>query len=175
MSKWMKIYQAKGENGLKERGEALEKRGLTGSKAAVVDRAVESLGPLPEGTGIGKVQGLLYRLGFLKASRGTVEKVIRHRKVAPKPVKKRRRNRPVKVRYFERAKPNDLWQTDIMTFMLRGQYRIYLIGFMDDNSRFLVGWGLFRRQTTSNVLEVFQAALEKQGLPQEVLSHKGRQ
>jgi hypothetical protein len=36
----------------------------------------------------------------------------------------RRKNRPVKPRFFERANPNELWQTDIMTFMLKGQFRI---------------------------------------------------
>jgi len=133
------------------------------------------MGPLPEGTGVGKVQGLLYRLGFLKVSRGTVERVLERQKPSPKPRAKRRRNKPPQVRHFERARPNELWQTDIMTFMLRGQYRIYLIGFMDDNSRFMVGWGLHRRQTASNVMEVFRAAIEKRGLPKEVLSDNGRQ
>jgi transposase InsO family protein len=125
--------------------------------------------------GVGKVQGLLYRLGLLKVSRGTVEKVLERQGRVPKRVARRRCNRPVKVHHFERAKPNDLWQTDIMTFMLRGQYRVYLIGFMDDNSRFIVGWGLFRRQTATNVQEVFRAAIEKHGLPKEVLSDNGRQ
>jgi transposase InsO family protein len=125
--------------------------------------------------GIGKVQGLLYRLGLLKVSRGTVAKVLERQGHARKKMVKRRRNKPVQVRQFERAKPNDLWQTDIMTFMLRGQYRVYVIGFMDDNSRYIVGWGLFRRQTTTNVQEVFRAAIEKHGLPKEVLSDNGRQ
>jgi hypothetical protein len=79
------------------------------------------------------------------------------------------------VKSFERANPNDLWQTDIMTFMLKGQYRAYLIGYMDDNSRFLVGWGLYRFQTAANVQEVFRAAIEKHGMPKEVLSDNGRQ
>lgn len=35
----------------------------------------------------------------------------------------------------ERASPNDLWQTDIMTFMLKGQYWVYVIGFLDDTHR----------------------------------------
>jgi hypothetical protein len=90
-------------------------------------------------------------------------------------VKLKRRNRPIRVKSFERACPNDLWQTDIMTVMLKGQYRVYLIGFMDDNSRFLVGWGLYRFQKGENVMEVFRAAIEKRGMPKEVLSDNGRQ
>ena len=62
-----------------------------------------------------------------------------------------------------------------MTFMLKGQYRVYMIGFMDDNSRFMVGWGLYRFQKGDNVQEVFRAAIEKRGMPKEVLSDNGRQ
>lgn len=144
-------------------------------KRVAAEQALTQLKPLPDGAGVGKVQGLLYRLGLLKVSKGTAAKAAQAQ-VPPIPkVRKRRRNKPVKVRNFERARPNELWQTDIMTFMLKGQYRLYLIGFMDDNSRFLVGWGLYRYQTTKHVQEVFRAAIEKHGLPKEVLSDNGRQ
>ena len=146
------------------------------AKRVAAEHALSQLGPLPSGTGVGKVQGLLYRLGFLKISKGTAGKVAQAQvPPVPKVRGKRRRNKARKVRSFERARPNELWQTDIMTFMLKGQYRVYLIGFMDDNSRFLVGWGLFRFQTTKHVQEVFRAAIEKHGLPKEVLSDNGRQ
>jgi transposase InsO family protein len=172
----MRRYKKAGVDGLR-RGWASGKckASRQAPKTTAAEQAVAQMGPLPEGTGVGKVHGLLYRLGFLKVSRGTVERVIKRQKPTPKPRARRRRNKPVQVRHFERARPNDLWQTDIMTFMLRGQYRVYVIGFMDDNSRFLVGWGLFRRQTTSNVQEVFRAAIEKRGMPKEVLSDNGRQ
>jgi hypothetical protein len=100
---------------------------------------------------------------------------LRRKGHGPILVRSRRRNRPAKVRRFERALPNELWQTDIMGFMIRGQYRVYMIGFMDDHSRFLVGWGLYRFQTADAVKEVFRAAIEKHGLPKEVLSDNGRQ
>lgn len=62
-----------------------------------------------------------------------------------------------------------------MSFMIKGQYRVYVIGFLDDHSRFIVGWGLYRFQTAANVVEVFRAGIEKHGLPKEVLSDNGRQ
>jgi len=172
----LRRYKEAGVDGL-QRGGGVRRRKTArrAPKTTAAEQTVSQMGPLPEGTGVGKVQGLLYRLGFLKVSRGTVERVIARQRPKPKPRAKRRRNKPPQVRHFERARPNELWQTDIMTFMLRGQYRVYLIGFMDDNSRFLVGWGLHRRQTASNVLEVFRAAIEKRGLPKEVLSDNGRQ
>src|SRR5262245_39573793 len=43
---------------------------------------------------------------------------------------------------FERARPNQLWQTDLFTFMLKRQNRrVYLVAFMDDHIRFIVGYG----------------------------------
>ena len=177
VSRCLRLYAKHGEAGLRVGGgdRCEEKRWRQTPKTSAAGEAVKHLGPLPEGTGVGRVQGLLYRLGFLKVSKGTVGRVLEEQGRKPKKPARRRRNRPVKVRHFERARPNELWQTDITTFMLRGQYRVYLIAFMDDNSRFLVGWGLFRRQTASNVMEVFRAAIEKRGLPKEVLSDNGRQ
>ncbi len=51
------------------------------------------------------------------------------------------RPHPDKPREFERAQPNQLWQTDLFTFILKRQNRrVYLVAFMDDHSRFLVGY-----------------------------------
>ena len=61
---------------------------------------------------------------------------------------------PDKPREFERAKPNQLWQTDLFTFVLKRQNRrVHLVGFMDDHSRFLVGYGLHASQSTALVIE----------------------
>ena len=174
INRCVKVFKTHGVAGL-DRPARKAAPGRKSAKRVAAEQALSQLGPLPEGTGVGKVQGLLYRLGFLKVSKGTVEKVMAAKLPERPKARKRRRNKPVKVRNFERARPNELWQTDIMTFMLKGQYRVYLIGFMDDNSRFLVGWDLFRSQTTKNVQEVFRAAIEKHGLPKEVLSDNGRQ
>jgi transposase InsO family protein len=168
-------YKQYGTAGLEGKAYNEDRPGRKSAKRAAAEAALGQVGPIPEGAGVGKIQGLLYRMGFLKLSRGTTAKVAAEQ-LPPRPKHRRRgRNKPKKVRNFERAKPNDLWQTDIMTFMLKGQYRLYLIGFMDDNSRYLVGWGLFRYQTTKHVQEVFRAAIEKHGLPKEVLSDNGRQ
>ena len=46
---------------------------------------------------------------------------------------------PDHVRSFERARPNQLWQTDLFTFLLKRQNRrVYLVAFLDDHSRYLV-------------------------------------
>jgi transposase InsO family protein len=86
------------------------------------------------------------------------------------------RPHPDKVRHFERARPNQLWQTDLFTFILKRQNRrVYLVAFLDDHSRFLVSFGLHASQSTALVLEVFRAAVAAYGSPEEVLTDNGAQ
>jgi transposase InsO family protein len=54
-------------------------------------------------------------------------------------------------------------------------YPVYLIGILDDHSRYLVGWGLFRQQNADAVLEVLKGAIGQWGAPREILSDNGRQ
>ncbi len=52
-----------------------------------------------------------------------------------------------KVTRFERGQPNELWQTDLFTFVLKRQNRrVYLVAFLDDHSRFVVSHGLHASQ-----------------------------
>ena len=83
---------------------------------------------------------------------------------------------PDKVRSFERARPNQLWQTDLFTFILKRQNRrVYLVAFMDDHSRFLVSFGLHASQSSALVLEVLRAGLASYGRPEEILTDNGSQ
>lgn len=178
VAKWVKAYEDQGIAGLEQTGNRAV-RGMS-AKVAAAEQLLEQATQVAEAApatavGAGKAQGVLYRHGLLGLARETVRKLLRRNGRGPILRGYRRRNKPPVVRSFERANPNDLWQTDIMSFMLKGQYRVYLIGFMDDHSRFLVGWGLYRFQTAANVQEVFRAAIEKRGLPKEVLSDNGRQ
>lgn len=76
---------------------------------------------------------------------------------------------------FSRPHSNDLWQMDIMGFYIRDAHKVYLISALDDCSRMLVGWGLFRDQTAENVLEVLRGALVRFGAPKEILTDQGAQ
>jgi transposase InsO family protein len=85
------------------------------------------------------------------------------------------RPRPPQERRFERPVPNALWQIDIFTFQLKRMYPVFLVGIIDDHSRYLVGWGLYRQQTAEAVLEVVKGAIGQWGAPREILSDNGRQ
>lgn len=76
---------------------------------------------------------------------------------------------------FCRPNPNDMWQMDIMSFYIRDAHKVYLISALDDCSRLIVNWGLFRDQTADNVLEVLRGGLVKHGAPKEVLTDQGAQ
>jgi transposase InsO family protein len=52
---------------------------------------------------------------------------------------------------------------------------VYLIGFLDDYSRYVVGLEVFRSQTAEHVLEVYRRAVAEYGVPKEMLSDQGRQ
>lgn len=80
------------------------------------------------------------------------------------------------VTRFERAKPNEMWQTDLFTFMLRRQNRrLYVVAFMDDHSRFLVSFGLWASPSTVLVIETLRAGIAAYGQPAEVLTDNGPQ
>jgi hypothetical protein len=69
-----------------------------------------------------------------------------------------------------------LWQTDLFTFVLKRQNRrVYLVAFLDDHSRFIVGYGLHASQSSALVLEVLRAALTSHGTPEEILTDNGSQ
>jgi transposase InsO family protein len=102
-----------------------------------------------------------------------VRKTLHREGLMPKTKKKTPRN-PPKPRFFERSTPNQLWQSDIFTFHLGGK-NAYLIGFVDDYSRYVVGLGLYRSQTAEHVLEVYRRAVAEYGVPKEMLTDHGRQ
>jgi transposase InsO family protein len=174
IKKWMEAYERNGIAGLEQTGNKKQPSELS-AKVQAAEKIIDEVRQSEPNGGIGKAQGALKRHGLLSLARETVRKLLRSKGIGPVVIKANRRNKPKAVKHFERATPNEMWQTDIMSFMIKGQYRVYLIGFMDDNSRFLVGWGLYRFQTAANVQEVFRAAIEKHGMPKEVLSDNGRQ
>src|SRR5207248_9153073 len=117
---------------------------------------------------------MLLRGPALPASAGAVAKVLHEagyqlEEVPTKP-------HPDQVRRFERARPNSLWQTDLFTFILKRQNRrVYLVAFMDDHSRFIVGYGLHASQSSALVIEVVRASLGAYGTPAEILTDNGSQ
>src|SRR6202521_4125168 len=108
--------------------------------------------------GCQRISDLLARGPALPASAGAVARVLHEAGYALEEVATR--PHPDKVRHFERAKPNQLWQTDLFTFILKRQNRrVYLVDFMDDHSRYIVGYGVHASSSAPLVIEVLRAGL----------------
>jgi transposase InsO family protein len=170
LPKWVKLYRDYGEAGLKFK-EARPSRQRP-KVAAVKTKVVELKSRHPE-LGIQKISQFLRRVLFLSVSRETVRRTLQAQQLLKKHKPKPQRH-PPQPRFFERSTPNQMWQTDIFTFRLGGK-NAYLIGFLDDHSRYVVGLDVFRSQTAEHVLEVYRTAVAEYGVPKEMLSDQGRQ
>lgn len=168
---WQKRFQEHGPAGLLDQ----PKGAPNGSRLPeATRRAILMLKESNPSWGCQRISDMLVRGPALPASPSAVARVLheagyRMEEVATRP------HQPKEVR-FERANPNQMWQTDLFTFMLKRQNRrVYLVAFLDDHSRFITGYGLHASQSTALVLEVLRAALGGYGVPGEILTDNGTQ
>jgi transposase InsO family protein len=168
VGRWVRAYRRDGEAGLATHYRGKARRLPTPVKQKIVE--VKEANPL---FGIKRISQVLKRAFFLSASPETVRKTLHDKSLIKSPPKKRQRN-ITRPRFFERSVPNQLWQTDIFTFRLGGHYA-YLIGYIDDYSRYVTGLELFRSQTGQNVIEVYRRAASEYNPPKEMLTDNGRQ
>ncbi len=168
VGRWVRAYHREGEAGL-----STSYSGKGRSLPAPVRQKIVEIKESNPLFGIKRISQLLKRMFFLSASPETVRKTLHDSSLMTAPPKKRQRN-ITRPRFFERSTPNQLWQTDIFTFRLGGRYA-YLIGYIDDYSRYITGLELFRSQTAQNVIEVYRRAASEYNPPKEMLTDNGRQ
>jgi transposase InsO family protein len=168
---WKKKFEQQGPAGLLDQ----PRGGPRGSKLPdLTRRSIVMLKEANPSWGCQRISDMLARGPALPASASAVAQVLHEagyelEEVATHP-------HPDKVRHFERAKPNQLWQTDLFTFIPKRQNRrVYLVAFLDDHSRFITGYGLHASQSSALVLEVLRAALVSHGVPEEILTDNGSQ
>lgn len=168
---WKKRFAEHGPAGLTE-----QPRGArTGSKLSeVTRRTIVLLKEAHPEWGCQRISDELARGPAMAASPGAVARALHE---AGYQLEERvTRPHPDKVRRFERARPNQHWQTDLFTFVLKRQNRrLHLVGFSDDHSRFVVGYGLHASASSALVLEVLRAAIASYGPPEEILTDNGPQ
>jgi transposase InsO family protein len=168
---WKRKFDQEGPGGLMEK----PRGGPSGSRLPeLTRRTILMLKQANPEWGCQRISDMLLRGPALPASAGAVARVLKEAgyEVREEPT----RPHPDHVRSFERAGPNQLWQTDLFTFVLKRQNRrVYLVAFMDDHSRFIVSYGLHASQSTALVLEVLRAGLTSYGSPQEILTDNGTQ
>lgn len=177
IARWVRIYKDKGPSALENPclGASAKKRGPKGIRKEIKEEIVAAKKQNPT-FGLRRVGSFLKRFRGVKVSPGTINKTLKEENLTTPPPKKRRKRSPEKVQRFERAKAMQLWQTDITYFNLtRHQNRCYLTVFLDDYSRYVVGWNLGLRQTSGFVMDALLQGIQRFGRPEEVLSDQGRQ
>jgi transposase InsO family protein len=166
---WFRAYR---EGGAAQLVRSAGKPGRRRICRALEERIAEKRREDPE-AGTRRIRDELARDEGLSVSAETVRRVVNDAGLGnPAP---RSHKREEQVRRFERAVPNALWQIDIFTFELKRMYPAYLVGIIDDHSRYIVGHGLFRQQKAEAVMEVVKGAIGQWGAPRELLSDNGRQ
>jgi transposase InsO family protein len=80
---------------------------------------------------------------------------------------------PQPVRRFERDTANEMWQIDIMNFLV-GSQSLYLISFLDDYSRFIVSYQVADNQSSNEVLSLLKRAVSFRK-PLSILTDRGIQ
>ncbi len=168
---WKRRFEEQGPGGLVDRPRGTK----SGSKLPeLTKRTILMLKQAHPDWGCERISDMLTRGPALPASPNAVARVLRES--GYELVEQPTRPHPDHVRSFERAKPNQLWQTDLFTFVLKRQNRrVYLVAFLDDHSRFITGYGLHGSQSTPLVIEVLRAAIGAYGVPGEILTDNGTQ
>jgi transposase InsO family protein len=168
---WKKAFDEQGPAGLMDK----PRGGPRGMKLPeLTRRTILMLKESNPSWGCQRISDMLLRGPALPACPATVSKVLHE--AGYQMVNESTQRHPDKVRSFERARPNQLWQSDLFTFILKRQNRrVYLVAFMDDHSRFIVSYGLHASQSAALVLECLRAGISSYGSPQEVLTDNGSQ
>jgi transposase InsO family protein len=167
---WKSRFEKEGPAGLMDKP-----KGQKGSRVPdITRRSILMLKEDHPDWGCQRISDVLMRGPGLSASPATVSRILYDEgyELVEQPTEPH----PDKVRRFERAGPNQLWQTDLFTFILKRQNRrVYLVAFMDDHSRYIVSYGLHASQSAALVIEVLRAGITSCGSPQEVLTDNGSQ
>jgi transposase InsO family protein len=167
---WMARYEAHGIEGLDERSRR-PIRSPAQIEASVEARIVElrrhhpSWGPV-------HLRHQLEREGLDAPSPSSIYRALRrHGLIVPG---SRRRVLPVYKRW-ERARPMELWQMDVVGgFMIESGEELKVLTGIDDHSRFLVCAGVMARATSRAVCGHLVVALERHGAPQQILTDNGK-
>ena len=178
LDKWLVRYREEGPKGLETRvRKPGRKRHHPKRLPDKVRQLILDVRAEHEDFGAQRVADHLSRFHGIKVSCSAVRKILRENGVSGQPSPQRKRRPKSHLpRRFERARPGEMWQTDITSFVLRRHgRRVYLTVFLDDHSRYIVAWALATHQRSVLVIEPLLEGIARFGKPVEVLADQGRQ
>jgi transposase InsO family protein len=163
---WRRRYDADGVAGLADRPSA--PRSSPGRVSGRVEVEVLRLREAHPRWGPRRIGTELARRGLPAPARSTIQRIlVRHGvlPVRPAPVPPPQR--------FERARPNELWQTDATDWVLTDGGEVAIISVLDDHSRYCAAAAASASATREDAIAAFDLAAAEIGLPQAVLSDRG--
>ncbi|GAB3077357.1 hypothetical protein GCM10027053_47340 [Intrasporangium mesophilum] len=105
---------------------------------------------------------------------GVYRALVRNGRIDPA----RRRRRRSDYRRWERSRPMELWQMDVVGGVhlagSAGGVEVKVVTGIGDNSRFVVCAHVVARATARPVCEALLAALERHGIPEQILTDNGK-
>jgi putative transposase len=109
----------------------------------------------------------------IKIPHNRIHKILKDHKLASNDTNKQRKRKWVK---YERKHSMSLLHTDWYQIKDddRGKGK-WLIAYLDDASRFVVGYGVFDDATTENAISVLERSINRYGKPLELLTDHGSQ
>jgi transposase InsO family protein len=168
--KWLADYEASGLKGLDDRSHRPHHvpHQLDGTREAAIIAlrlAHPRWGPV-------RIAHELGRGGIEPPALMTIHRVLSRRGlIAPRAERKKL---PTYKRW-ERGRPMELWQMDVVGGVLtEGGVEAKILTGIDDHSRFIVCAGVMARATLRPVCAHFASALEKYGVPEELLTDNGK-
>lgn len=125
------------------------------------------------GWGPRRIEHHLRRLGLQPVpSRSAIYRCLRRHGLIEL---RRRRKRRDEFRRWERERPMQLWQMDVMGgVLLDDDTELKVVTGVDDHSRLCVAAGLVTRATSKAVCAVLSASLARYGIPDEILTDNGK-
>ena len=119
--------------------------------------------------GPAQIRNQLRRFDAIRLSVKLISRVL---KEAGFELEKRGKLGDKEITRFEMSHRNELFQMDILHFRI-GKEASYLFVLLDDYSRFLPGWGLYREATSSNAIEIVNKAIKRHGRAEAILTDRG--
>jgi transposase len=165
--RWMARYEEDGLDGLAEQSHRPNR--CPHQMAAELEARVLELRRLHPGWGPIRLQHVLAKeTGAEPPSHMAIYRALtRHGLIDPKA---RRKKLPTYKRW-ERGRPMELWQMDIVGgVLLEDGTECKVLTGVDDHSRYCVCAGIMVRATARPVCGFFVQALERHGIPEEVLT-----
>jgi transposase InsO family protein len=143
--------------------------------AEIVDAVVELRERLSEEGHDSGAETIAYHLslqldGSPPPSVSTIWRILRREGLVVSQPQKRPRGSLIR---FEAELPNELWQTDITHWELRGGEHAEILNVIDDHSRLFICSHAYASVKARDVVDSFHRAVELHGLPAALLSDNG--